>query len=83
MRIMKFLDQAVRNAEVATQVLFEHSVSSLSSQDVVRALEHDRRLHSCTRNEVLEQPIWKLAGKYGLVGSKSKFIARRSMATGD
>ncbi|THH08379.1 hypothetical protein EW145_g2743 [Phellinidium pouzarii] len=66
---------AVHRAHVATQVLFGTSSSSLAASDIVGALEDDPRLIHCSRDEILEQPVWKLAAKYGLVGSNGE--ARR------
>ena len=61
----------VTRARIATQALFETSLSQLSAQDIVSALEGDPRLVRCPRDQTLGQPVWKLAGKYGLASSNS------------
>ncbi|KAI5120300.1 hypothetical protein M0805_005804 [Coniferiporia weirii] len=65
---------AVHHAHVATQVLFGTSVSH-SAHEIVSALEGDPRLARCAREEAIEQPVWRLASKHGLVSSNSE--ARR------
>ncbi|PAV19006.1 tyrosine-trna ligase [Pyrrhoderma noxium] len=67
--------EAVRRGQIATRVLFETSFSDLSAKDIVDALEGDPRLVRCSREDIIEQPIWKLAANFGLVKSNSE--ARR------
>ena len=54
--------------------MFETSFSDLSVKDIVDALEGDPRLVRCSREDVIEQPIWKVAANFGLVKSNSMYF---------
>lgn len=68
-------EEAVRRGRIATRILFETSFSDLSAKDVIDALNGDPRLIHCNREDIIEQSVWKLAAKFGLVKSNSE--ARR------
>ena len=67
--LTEFAEDAVNKARIATQVLFEKNIQDLTANDIVDALSDDPRLAICPGAEAIEQPIWRLAAKYGLVNS--------------
>lgn len=71
------VDIAVRQAEAATEVLFGSHLGTLnlpSATDVIQALKSDPRLKMLSREEILGQPLTKLAAQFGLTRSRGKGV---------
>ena len=50
-----------------TKLLFDSNYVSLNAQDIVSAFRGDPRLVTVSADEIMNNPITKLAAKYGLV----------------
>lgn len=72
--------EAVKRAQIATQVLFSTDLANVSAGDIVLALQDDPRLKFTTSEDILNKPISKLAGSFKLVPSNSE--ANRLAASG-
>ncbi|KAJ7188195.1 hypothetical protein C8R46DRAFT_1053978 [Mycena filopes] len=59
------------NAETMTKIMFESALTNVTAQEVLVAFEGDRCLHVIEREELLSEPVVKLASKYGLTSSTS------------
>lgn len=66
-------EDAVNQALVASRVLFEKDIQDLRAKDIVIALSGDPRLTFCSREQAMDQPIWRLAADHGLVNSASMY----------
>jgi len=71
---------AVKRAQVATQVLFGTDLANLTANEIVLALQDDPRLKQASSEDILNKPISKLAGSFKLVSSNSE--ANRLAASG-
>ncbi|KAF9465038.1 hypothetical protein BDZ94DRAFT_433124 [Collybia nuda] len=65
-------------AQTLTALLFDSDPTHLQAAHIVAALHDDPRLALVSRTELLDLPVFKLAGKYGLVASAS---AARNLIT--
>ncbi|KLO19441.1 tyrosyl-tRNA synthetase [Schizopora paradoxa] len=72
--------EAVKRAQIATQVLFSTDLANISAHEIVLALGDDPRLKVVSSEDVMDKPISKLAGTYRLVSSNSE--ANRLAASG-
>ncbi|PPQ71089.1 hypothetical protein CVT26_011629 [Gymnopilus dilepis] len=68
---MVHLEAGVTQAIVMTKLLFDSNYVSLNAQDIVSAFRGDPRLVTVSADEIMNNPITKLAAKYGLVLSNS------------
>ena len=66
------VEEAVRRAEVATQVLYNYNLQLVPSSDIIGALKGDPRLKASSETEVLNTTIVELAAMHGLVSSRCK-----------
>lgn len=64
--------QGLARAQTLTTLLFDSDPTRLQASHIISALHDDPRLALIPRAELLDLPIFKLAGKYGLVASACK-----------
>lgn len=65
--------EAVRRAQIATQVLFSTDLANISADEIVLGLGDDPRLKFVAAEDILDKPISKLAGSFKLVSSNSTY----------
>ncbi|GJE95486.1 tyrosine--tRNA ligase [Phanerochaete sordida] len=62
-------EHALHKAQIVTRLLYESDYASITTADVLHALEGDPRLKRCPRAELLGAPVVKLCAAQGLVAS--------------